>query len=122
MAGSVPGRQTGADALAVVTAFGAAWSARDVDAVLARCAEDVVFESTTPPDGERFVGHAAARSVWAPVIEDPAARFDVEETIVAGDRVVQRSRYSWADGHVALIDVFRVADGLVVEKLTYVKG
>ena len=37
-------------------------------------------------------------------------------------RVVQRWRYSWVDGHVRGIDVFRVRDGLVSEKLSYVKG
>jgi len=110
------------DPLAVVTAFGEAWGAHDLDAVVACCADDVVFESTTPPDGERFVGHDAVRAVWGPVVASREARFDVEETIVAGDRVVQRTRYSWGDGHVQLVDVFRVTDGKVAEKLTYVKG
>jgi ketosteroid isomerase-like protein len=110
------------DALAVVTAFGDAWNAHDVDATLACCADDIVFESTAPPDGERFEGRDAVRAAWTPIITDPGSSFDVEETIVAGDRVVQRTRYSWGDGHVRLVDVFRVADGLVVEKLSYVKG
>jgi ketosteroid isomerase-like protein len=110
------------DALAVVTGFGDAWAAHDIEAVLACCADDVVFESTSPPDGERLVGHDAVRAVWEPVVTSLDAVFDVEETIVAGDRVVQRSRYSWTGGHVRLVDVFRIADGEVVEKLTYVKG
>ncbi len=41
---------------------------------------------------------------------------------MAGDRVVQRWRYSWADGHIRGVDVMRVRDGLVAEKLSYVKG
>ena len=40
----------------------------------------------------------------------------------AGDRVVQLWRYSWGHGHVRGIDVFRVANGLVAEKLSYVEG
>ena len=110
------------DPLAVVTAFGAAWNAHDVDAAVALCAADVVFESTEPPDGDRVVGRDAVRAVWEPIITDATSRFDVEDTIVAGDRVVQCSRYSWDGGHVRLVDVFRIADGLVVEKRSYVKG
>lgn len=111
-----------ADALAVVTAFGDAWNAHDLDAALSHCADDLVFESTAPPDGERAVGLAAVRAAWAPLFADPSTHFDVEETIVAGDRVVQRSRYSWDGGHVRLVDVMRLADGRIVEKLSYVKG
>jgi ketosteroid isomerase-like protein len=90
--------------------------------VLACCADDVVFESTTPPDGDRYVGHEAVRTVWEPIVTSTNAVFDVEETIVAADRVIQRTRYSWSNSHIRLVDVFRVADGLVVEKFTYVKG
>jgi hypothetical protein len=50
------------------------------------------------------------------------AVFHAEETFAAEDRVVQRWRYSWVGGHVRGVDVFRVRDGLVSEKLSYVKG
>jgi SnoaL-like domain len=59
---------------------------------------------------------------WQPIVEDVNARFDVEETIEAGDRVVQLWRYTWNGGHVRGVDVFRVRDGLIAEKLSYVKG
>jgi SnoaL-like domain len=48
--------------------------------------------------------------------------FETEEMIDAGDRVVVRWRYSWGSGHVRGIDVFTVRDGLVAQKLSYVKG
>jgi hypothetical protein len=35
---------------------------------------------------------------------------------------VSRWRYSWSDGHIRGADLFRVRDGLVAEKLSYVKG
>ena len=89
---------------------------------MAHCTDDIVFESTAPPDGVRSVGRDAVRASWAPLFADPNSRFDVEETIVAGDRVVQRVRYSWGDGHVRLVDVFRLVDGRIAEKLSYVKG
>jgi len=39
------------DPLTVVLAFGAACNAHDLDAALGLCADDVVFDGTTPPDG-----------------------------------------------------------------------
>ena len=48
--------------------------------------------------------------------------FTTEEVIDAGDRVVTRWRYDFDGGHVRGVDVFRVRDGLVAEKFSYVKG
>jgi len=64
----------------------------------------------------------AVRRAWQPIFDDSNARFEAEETFCANDRVVQLWRYTWADGHVRGIDVFRVRDGKVAEKLSYVKG
>ena len=111
------------DALEVVSRFGAAWAAHDLDAALSLVTEDCVFDNTDPaPDGQRFVGREAIRRAWAPIFEDPSTRFEPEETFAVGDRVVQRWRYSWADGHLRGIDLMRVRGGLVAEKLSYVKG
>lgn len=112
-----------ASSLDVVSAFGTAWANHDLEGALALITEDCVFENTDPaPDGTTHVGRAAIRDAWAPIFEDPTSRFDAEETFEVGDRVVQRWRYSWSDGHVRGVDVIRVRDGLVAEKLSYVKG
>jgi ketosteroid isomerase-like protein len=111
------------DSLAIVEAFGAAWAAHDLDATLALVTEDCVFESTEPgPDGTRYEGRDAVRQAWQPIFDDHHATFEAEDTFASDDRVVQRWRYSWADGHVRGVDVFRVRDGLVAEKFSYVKG
>jgi ketosteroid isomerase-like protein len=111
------------DSLAIVDAFGAAWGAHDLDATLALITDDCVFESTNPaPDGARYVGRDAIRVAWQPIFDDGHAAFEAEETIATGDRAVQRWRYFWADGHIRGVDVFRVREGLVSEKLSYVKG
>jgi ketosteroid isomerase-like protein len=111
------------DSLATVDAFGAAWAAHNLDATLALITDDCVFESTEPgPDGTRYEGRDAVRQAWQPIFEDRHATFEAEETFASADRVVQRWRYSWADGHVRGVDVFRVRDGLVAEKFSYVKG
>ena len=110
-------------ALAVVEAFGAAWASHDLDGSLALVTDDCVFDATGPaPDGVRHVGRDAVRKAWEPIFEDVSSKFEPEETFAAGDRVVQRWRYDWEGGHVRGVDVFRVRDGKVAEKLSYVKG
>jgi hypothetical protein len=50
------------------------------------------------------------------------SHFTVEESFVAGPRLVQRWRFDWGDGHVRGIDVITVRNGQITEKLAYVKG
>jgi len=57
-----------------------------------------------------------------PFFDDTNAHFESEETFAADDRVVQRWRYSWDGGHVRGVDLFKVRDGKVAEKYSYVKG
>jgi len=107
----------------VVDQFGQAWSDHDLEGALALCTDDIVFEATGPaPDGDRAEGKMAVSAAWEPIFADSQARFVTEETFVAGDRVVERWRYEWSDGHVRGVDVIQVRDGLVAEKLSYVKG
>jgi len=119
--------RTGSDPVAVVERFNTAFNRHDVAAVMALMSEDCVFEGTGAPDGQRLAGSVAVRGFWEEFFAaEPDAWFDAEETIAAGDRVVVRWRYRWgpdgSGGHVRGVDVFRVADGLVTEKLAYVKG
>jgi hypothetical protein len=110
-------------AATIVGLFNAAWNDHDLPAALALTSDDCVFESTSPaPDGERFAGRAAIRAAWKPIFDDERSRITVEDSFVAGSRVVQRWTYDWADGHVRGVDVITVKDGLVTEKLSYVKS
>lgn len=111
------------NALDAVARFQKAFDSHDVDAIMAAMTTDCVFEDTAPPDGHRHEGADAVRAAWTGLFTaSPDGVFSTEETIVAGDRVVVRWRYGWADGHVRGVDVFTVRDGLVAEKLAYVKG
>jgi ketosteroid isomerase-like protein len=117
------------DTLAAVEAFNHAFSRRDADAVTACSTDDVVFENTFPaPDGERLQGARAVGEFWRGFFAStPSARFEIEESFAAGDRAVVRWTFRWDEspdnrGHVRGVDVFRVRDGLVAEKLSYVKG
>jgi len=115
-----------ASVAAAVARFGAAFDRGDVDAVMAAMTVDCVFESTAPPDGVRYEGQAAVRAAWTEFFAASAnAHFDTEEQFACGDRVIVRWRYTWGSepsDHVRGVDVFRVRDGLVAEKASYVKG
>lgn len=55
------------------------------------------------------------------------SKFTDEETFRSGDRSLVRWRFTWtnedgSEGHVRGMDVLRFRDGLVAEKLSYVKG
>ena len=108
-------------ALDAVARFNAAFDAKDVDAVMAAMTQDCVFEATSPPDGGRHVGQSAVRAAWEKLFASPGT-FTTEEVFAVKDRVVARWRYDWDGGHVRGVDVFTVRDGLVAEKLAYVKG
>ena len=117
------------DTAAALTAFSAAFGAGDVDAIMALMTDDCVFESTGPaPDGVRRTGSAEVRAVWVELFgETQDAAFTEEESFVVGDRGVLRWRFTWTNddgspGHVRGVDVLRFRDGLVAEKLSYVKG
>jgi uncharacterized protein (TIGR02246 family) len=111
------------DVRAVVDAFNKAWGDHDLDATVAMLTDDAVFDATGPaPDGQRATGPSQIRAAWEPIFSNPDSLFEVEQSFVAGDRLVQLWRYSWGDGHVRGIDVFRVAGDKVAEKLSYVKG
>jgi ketosteroid isomerase-like protein len=112
------------DTAAALSAFSAAFGSGDVDAIMALMTEDCVFESTGPaPDGVRRTGAEDVRAVWVELFGDtPDALFTEEESFVAGDRGVLRWRFSWTGEHVRGVDVLTFRDGLVAEKLSYVKG
>jgi len=96
---------------------------------MAEMTPDCVFEATSPaPDGTRVVGGEAVRAQWQQLFDQTDdARFETEESVVLGDRAIVRWRFSWNEpdgrrGHVRGVDVLRLRDGKVAEKLSYVKG
>lgn len=116
------GPTTDTATIAAITRFNDAFGRQDIDAVMAAMTEDCVFEDTEPPpDGKRSAGQEAVRAA-----SSPAARFETEEVVAGDDRCVVRWVYRWdgadGDGHIRGVNLFRVRDGKVVEKLAYVKG
>jgi ketosteroid isomerase-like protein len=110
----------------VLAGFNAAFGSGNLDAALALVTDDIVFESTSPaPDGQRHEGRDAVGAAWSSVMKTEGMSFTEEESVVLGDRAVVRWRYGWQGdqaGHVRGVDVLRFREGLVAEKLSYVKG
>ena len=109
--------------------FNQIFNRHDVDAVIAAFTYDYVFENTSPsPDGERYEGQAAVRGFWQAFFNSNLnAAFETEDLFAANDRCTVRWVYRWVGangvaGHVRGVDVFRVRDGKVAEKCSYVKG
>src|SRR6185436_18194105 len=94
------------DTMSIVHRFNDAFNRHDVDGIMAMMTADCVFENTRPaPDGTRV---------------------EFTDMFAAGDRAVVLWTYYWVKdnrpGHVRGVDIFRVRDGKVAEKLSYVKG
>ena len=108
----------------IIREFNNAINNHDIDAVMALMTDDCIFENTFPaPDGTQHVGQAQVRLELGNFLKSsPQAVFEEEELIACNDRCIVRWRYSWGEGHVRGVDVTRVRDGKVSEKLSYVKG
>ena len=109
--------------------FNLSFGRGDLYAIMAHMTQDCVFESTGPaPDGTRHEGWEAVQGAWRELFSHTNnPRFVLEESFVAGERATQRWRYEWTNddgtpGHVRGVDVIRLSDGKVSEKLSYVKG
>ncbi len=115
--------------LALIVQYNDALNARDVDAMMRLMTEDCVFENTDPaPVGTRYVGQSAVRAFWEDFFRSSAeARIEIEEIFGVAERAVMRWTYRWIDlignsSYIRGVDVYRVRDGLIAEKLSYVKG
>lgn len=108
----------------VVRNFNEAFNNHDINKVMALMTDDCIFENTFPaPDGTRHIGASNVRTELGNFLtSSPQAHFEEEELIANNDRCIVRWRYTWGDGHVRGVDVLRVRDGKVSEKLSYVKG
>jgi ketosteroid isomerase-like protein len=114
---------------ATIDRFNDALNRADLDSAMAEMTDDVLFENTSPsPDGEQYVGVEAVRTFFQGMLDgNSSSRFDAEDMFVAGERATVRWVYHWVDreggaGHIRGVDVFKVRDGRICEKLAYVKG
>lgn len=107
-----------------VMEFNDAFNRHDVQGMMQLMTDDCVFENTDPaPDGTAYSGKEAVTRFWEDFFrESSKAHIEIEEIFGFGNRCVMRWKYTWGDGHVRGVDVFKLKDGLISEKLSYVKG
>ena len=113
----------------LVLEFNEAFNRHDVAGMMQLMSDDCIFENTYPaPDGTVYSGKETVTQFWREFFrESPQAHIEIEEIFGLGERCVMRWRYSWVDiegkqGHVRGVDIFRVREGFILEKLSYVKG
>jgi ketosteroid isomerase-like protein len=116
-------------AIRVVLAFNEAFNRHDVTGMMQLMTDDCIFENTAPsPDGTLYTGKEAVTQFWQEFFrESPQAHLEIEEIFGFDKRCVLRWRYHWVEatgpkGHVRGVDIFKVRDGFISEKLSYVKG
>ena len=113
----------------LVLEFNEAFNQHDVPGMMGCMSEDCLFENTyPPPDGTRIAGKEAVTRFWEEFFRDsPSAHIEIEEIFGMGNHCVMRWKYEWVDvagekGHVRGVDIFKIQEGLITEKLSYVKG
>ena len=112
----------------LVTRFENNFNTYDVDALMADMTDDCVFEHVAPAAVSfgRHEGQAAVRAVWESLATHfPDYRFDIEDVFGAGDRCACRWSMEWklpdgGKGTARGVDIFRIRNGKIAEKLTYV--
>ena len=113
----------------VVIDFNEAFNRHDIKAMMQLMSDDCLFENTNPaPDGTMIKGKEAVTQFWEGFFrESPHAHIEIEEIFSLSFRCVMRWKYNWTDpsgksGYVRGVDIFKVTNGLISEKLSYVKG
>jgi ketosteroid isomerase-like protein len=118
------------ETLLTIQRFNDAFNLHDVALIMSLMTDDCVFENTSPPpDGTRYEGASAVRAFWEDFFRtSPQAHFEFEDIFASGDRGVVRWIYRWSApseesaGYIRGVDIFRVRNGQISEKLSYVKG
>lgn len=114
----------------VLEAVFQAFNRHDADGVMAHMSEDIVFEAIGGDEayGNRLIGHAAVKAafenVWA---NSPDAQWRDHKHFAFGDRGVSEWTFvaTQTDGSAIEADgcdLFRFADGLIVEKKAFRKN
>lgn len=107
-----------------VLEFNEAFNRHDVMGMMKLMSENCIFENTSPaPDGTVYKGKDAVAEFWEDFFRNsPQAHIEIEEIFGAGNRCIMRWKYEWGNGHVRGVDIFKVEEGLISEKFSYVKG
>ncbi len=119
------------DRAALLEAFTVAWSAKDLDALMAFMAQECAFRASLGPEpGATFTGRDEVRRGFELFLGGgggaPAPETENEETLISGDFAVTRwtSRFPQTDGPPVVVracDIFEFDGDRITFKDTYRK-
>lgn len=108
----------------IVLEFNEAFNRHDVNKIAQLLSADCVFETTNPaPDGNIY----RSKDVIVQYLQDffeksPQAHMEIEEVSGMGMHCIMRWKYTWGNGHIRGVDIFKIEESFIREKFSYVKG
>ena len=116
-------------AIRIVLEFNEAFNRHDVAGMIQLMSDDCIFEDNHPaPNGAVYAGKEIVTQYWQDFFrQSPQAHIEIEEIFSFGERCIMRWKYISEDmrgekEYVRGVDIFRVRNGSIYEKLSYVKG
>ena len=111
-------------AMRSVLAFVKSFNQHDVAGMMQLISKDCVFEDFAPaPDGAVYTGKEAIANYYANLFgKFPDVKIKAEDVFGFGKRCVMRWKLEWGEEHLRGVDIVRVEDDLIYERLSYAKG
>ena len=112
----------------LVLDFNSAFNRHDIAVLTDLIRDDCIFETSGPaPDGKVFAGKKDIIKYWQDFFQYfKQANNEIEEIYGFGNRCILRWKFVWAGefeiDHLRGVDIFKVEDNLICEKLSYIKG
>jgi predicted SnoaL-like aldol condensation-catalyzing enzyme len=111
-------------AMRAVLAFNQAFNQHDLARMMQLVSADCITEGFAPaPDGAVYTGKDAIARYYADLFgKFPDVHIKTEDVFGFGKRCVMRWKFEWGQEHLRGVDIVRVEDDLICERLSYVKG
>ena len=105
-------------------AFVKSFNQHDMAGMMQLISKDCVFEDFLPaPDCAVYTGKEAIAGYYAELFARlPDVQIKAEDVFGFGRRCVMRWRLEWGEEHLRGVDIVRVEDDLIYERLSYAKG
>jgi ketosteroid isomerase-like protein len=116
-------------ALRTVLEFNKAFNQHDLPGMLELLSPDCIFESASPsPSGALYTGKEAVAQYLQDFFQNsPQAHIETEDAFGLGYHCIARWKLTWTDAagdehHLRGADIYRVENGLICERFSYIKG
>ena len=111
-------------AMRAVLAFNQAFNRHDLAGMMQLLSRDCVVEGFAPaPDGAVYISKEAIVSYYEGLFAElPDVQIKAEDIFGFGKRCVIRWKLEWGEEHLRGVDIVRVEDDLICERLSYVKS